>query len=149
MYKNVVHPIRSNQGVVLIMGLWMLLLLSILGAFALSTSTTEIAIAGNYRNAGAAFNTADAAVEYAETDATIYNTIGTGSWPASAGTNPVPGGINAQARVEYMASGLPPVGSGVDVSYFQANYYAIMATGTGPQNAEASLESQVAKIVPK
>ena len=140
----------NNRGVVLILGLWMLLLLSILGAFAISTSITEIGIAGNYRNSETAFNTADATIEYAETDVAIYSSIGTGSWPAGSGSNPVAVGSNAaQARVEYMASGLPPVGSGVDVSYFQANYFAISATGTGPNNAESSIESQIAKIVPK
>ena len=153
--QTAVNPKRNfitcnNSGVVLIMGLWMLLLLSILGAFAISTSITEIGIAGNYRNASAAFNTADGAIEYAETDVTIYSAIGTGTWPAGTGTNLVTVGTNnAQARVEYMASGLPPVGSGVDVSYFQANYYAVAATGTGPNNSEESLESQVAKIIPK
>ena len=140
----------NNRGVILILSLWMLLLLSILGAFAISTSITEIGIAGNYRNAETAFNTADATVEYAETDAAIYSSIGIGSWPAGPGTTAVAVGSNTgQARVEYMASGLPPVGSGVDVSYFQANYYAVLATGTGPNSAESSLESQVAKIVPK
>ncbi len=43
----------QERGLVLILGLWMLLLLSILGAFAISTSITEIGIAGNYRNAEA------------------------------------------------------------------------------------------------
>jgi len=45
----------NNRGVILILSLWMLLLLSILGAFAISTSITEIGIAGNYRNAETAF----------------------------------------------------------------------------------------------
>jgi len=146
----------NNRGVILILSLWMLLLLSILGAFAISTSITEIGIAGNYRNAETAFNTADATVEYAETDVAIFSTIGNGSWPSGTGTGTKPGtnlvpvgSNNADVRVEYMASGLPPVGSGVDVSYFQANYYAVAATGTGPNNAESSIESQVAKIVPR
>ncbi len=140
----------NNRGVILILGLWMLLLLSILGAFAISTSITEIGIAGNYRNAETAFNTADAAIEYAETDASIYNTIGTGTWPAGPGTNAVAVGSNtAQVRVEYMTGGLPPVGSGVDVNNFQANYFAVSATGTGPNNSEVRIEAQVAKVVPK
>jgi len=41
------------------------------------------------------------------------------------------------------------MGKECDVRNFQANYYAVAATGTGPNNAESSLESQVAKIVPK
>jgi hypothetical protein len=119
---------NNDRGVVLIMALWMLLLLSILGAFALSTSTTEIGIAGNYRNAEAAFNTADAAVEYAETDVAIYSTIGTGSWP------PGPPGTTAA------------LGVGANSAETRVDF---MATGTGPNNAESSLESQVAKIVSK
>jgi hypothetical protein len=140
----------DEKGVVLILGLWMLLILSILGAFAISTSITEMGISGNYRNTETAFNTADAAIEYAETDATIYDSIGTGSWPPGTGTNAVAVGSNtAQVRVEYMTGGLPPVGSGVDVNYFQANYFAVSATGTGPNNSEVRIEAQTAKIVPK
>lgn len=140
----------SERGMILILSLWMMLLLSMLGAFAISTSITEMGIAGNYRNAETAFNTADATLQYAETDTAIYGSIGTGSWPAGTGTSPVTVATHsAQARVEYMANGLPPVGSGVDVSYFQANYYAVTSTGAGPNNAESRLESQVAKIVPK
>src|SRR3972149_6393624 len=63
--------------------------------------------------------TADATVEYAETDVAIFSTIGNGSWPSGTGTGTKPGtnlvpvgSNNADVRVEYMASGLPPVGSG-------------------------------------
>jgi len=55
---------NSEKGIALVLALVMLALLSILGAYALSTSSTEMFIAGNYRNTELAFSTADAGAEF-------------------------------------------------------------------------------------
>lgn len=147
---------RNERGIVLILTLWMLLLLSILGAFATSTSMTEISIAGNYRNAETALNVADAGIAFGQTNPGIYTAIGTGSCPpcdgtSGAGTSPVAVGTNtAQVRVEYIITGSAPAGLGIDATMgsFQSNYFAVTSTGTGPNNSQARIESEVAKLVP-
>ncbi len=144
---------NGERGVVLAIALWMLVILGLLGAIALSTSSTELKIAANDRNAESAFFTAVAALTYAETDPQIYLTTG----PASPRwTPPAPGTVNVGMRrtatnvsVNYLGTGLPPEGSGVDVAYFQANYFSVAATGTGPNNAGLGVEAQIAKIAPK
>lgn len=147
----------NEKGVVLILALWMLLLLSVLGAFATSTSMTELHISGNYRNADTALNVADSGTTFAETNSAIYTGIGTGSWPnpgTGSGTDPndnaVAVGTNtADVRVNFIVSGAVPAGSGMDPTYFQANYFAVTSTGVGPNNSQARIESQIAKIMPK
>ena len=147
------HPYNlisgNERGVVLILCLMMLLLLSILGAFATSTSMTELSIAGNFRTADIALNTADAAITQAETDPTIpiYTNTGMSTW--STATLSV-GNYNAtDVTVNFVAAGLPPIGSGVDANIFQANYFVVSAQGNGPNNSQARIETQIAKIVPK
>jgi hypothetical protein len=112
---------------------------------------TEISIAGNYRNADTALNVADSGLTWAETNSAIYTTIGNGSFPVGAGTtSPVVVGTNtAQVRVDFIVSGGVPAGSGMDPTYFDANYFAATSTGSGPNNSQARIESQIAKIVPK
>jgi type II secretory pathway pseudopilin PulG len=80
--------LQNERGVALITVLLVLVLLCILGATVLSSSISELRIAGNYRNLQRAFFTADAAVEFATTNGAIYTSIipgGTASWPASGG----------------------------------------------------------------
>lgn len=154
------HPsnfIASNErGIILILTLWMLLLLTILGAFATSTSMTEISIAGNYRNSETALNVADAGITFGQTDSVTYTNIGTGSCPPcdgtnGAGTSPVVIANNtAQVRVEYIVTGAAPAGGGIDatVGSFQSNYFAVTSTGTGPNNSQVRIESEIAKLIP-
>jgi hypothetical protein len=74
----------NERGVALIIVLMMLLLLSIIGASMLATSTTELKIAGNYRNSEEAFYTADTAMEFAQVFSDIYTNdfLANPIWPA-------------------------------------------------------------------
>jgi Tfp pilus assembly protein PilX len=80
---NRVATIGNERGVALIIVLVMLLLLTILGASMLSTSTSDLKISGNYRNSEESFYTADAALEIAQTFAGIYTNVAADSplWP--------------------------------------------------------------------
>ncbi len=150
----------NERGIVLVLCLFMLLLLTLLGAFATSTSMTELSIAGNYRNAETALNVADSGAAFAEGNSTIYITIGNGSWPTpgtGTGTNPndnavAVGNSAADVRVDYIATGPVQPGHLIQVNAvngFQANYFAITSTGAGPNNSQARVETQIEKIVPK
>lgn len=162
--------IKNEKGVALVLAMVMLVLMSILGAFALSTSTTEIGISGNYRNSQDAFYAADSAVEYASTDGNIYaspnllliggfvdlNTDAGGTYLNNISINNS-GRVSglypsATNRVTYIASGTLPLGFiyEADISEgYKANYFLITVTTTGPNGSQSNVEAQIAKLVPK
>jgi Tfp pilus assembly protein PilX len=158
------EPGNNQCGMALITALIMLLLLTILGAWAVDTSTAELRITRNYRNTREAFYAADAAINYGQTDAAIYAAIKPDRtspdcvWPRKGNGNgvdrdfnAVPGlGANsADVRVEFVASGPPPPGSGADPEMSQGLYFIVTAKGWGPQYTEVAVESQVVRIVPR
>jgi len=138
-----VPVLRNERGIALITVLVVLVLLCILGATVLSSSTSELRIVGNYRNLQEAFFAADAAVEFATTNGEIYTSIIPGtttSWPApvseggvggmildengdSTGTaSPDPdynilpiGKSSAKVKVDFIETGAVPAGTGSEV----------------------------------
>ena len=146
--------LKNQDGAVLILSLVMLAIMSILGAMALSTSTTDLKISSNYRASQEAFYAADRAVEYAMTSGTIYSSIGLGEYSLDGDNADITVGdgglkLGTGSKVKYLTSGDLPPGSGSDPTYFQSRYYFISVTAEGPNNSAARLESQVARIVPK
>lgn len=170
--KQIPGRLANEKGMVLFIAMIMLFLFSLLGAMALSTSTTEIDLSGNYKKAQLAFYTADSATEYAHTDGVIYAAIIPGTvdmWPASTATGAdivtvngqkykvvtIDDGIGttpnytAQVRVTYLTTAALPPGSGSDADQFVGNYYICESTGAGPNGTTAKIESEVARVVPK
>lgn len=166
-FPSPITPLGNQRGIALILAISMLAIMSVLGAMALSTSSTEIGLSGNYRTNQLAFYSAQRAVEYAMTNGDIYNAIGTGSIDLETGNHPtnIAGGTAdgrglflaasdtddgpTDNKVSYQfASSLPP-GSGSDPTYFEARYYLINVTGEGPNNSIKAIEAQVGRIVPK
>jgi hypothetical protein len=76
----------NDRGIALIIVLVMLLLFSILGATMLATSTSELKIAGNYRNSEESFYTAEAALAFAFNFTPIYDVIDPNLIPGATGT---------------------------------------------------------------
>ncbi len=144
-----VSVLTNDRGVALIIVLVMLVLLSILGATVLSTSTTEIKIAGNYRGIQESFFSADAAVSYAQTSPVIYNRIRPGVFNTYTASNVAIGSSRANVRVDYLSSGAIPPGTGTDPEAFQAQYFVVTVSSTGRNNSQTTVESQIARIVPK
>src|SRR3972149_9425026 len=158
--NSIVSNMANEKGVALVMAMVMIVLLSILGAMSLSTSTIEIGISGNYRNSMEALYAAERAVEYAETSGTIYSAIGTGSVDLNLAPHPANISITTNGResklddtatnnVQFLSSGALPPGSGSDPDLFGANYYLISATGSGPNSVIYKIEAQIARVTPK
>lgn len=173
MRRNEMNIINNEKGVALVLAMIMLVLMSILGALALSTSTTEIAISGNYRNSQDAFYAADSAVEYAATNGAIYTAIGTGTINLNnapykdnidVNNNGRFGGLdtNATNSVTYITCGTLPVGSIDETdaaisggsSLSNGNYFLItVTTTTDPEptsttGSRSSIEAQIARKLP-
>lgn len=149
--------LNKQRGVALVLALIMLMLLGILGAFALSTTTTELRITGNYRNRQASFFAADAGLEFGAKDSTIRSTV-TSALSVTRDLNPA---VNAQIRVDYVRFGPPPPGAGFDSvitkltgstsaasTAYMMHYVRISSVGTGPNNAETAAESMVGWVQP-
>ncbi len=142
--------LKDEGGIALVMALVMLMLMSVLGTIMFKVTDHEMQISRNYSWRQDAFYAADSGVEYAQTDANIYTAIGLGTISIPVGgASLAAGASDATGTVEFMASGNPPTGLGVDATMFQGNYYLIKVTGTGRSNSTLGLESSVVRIVPR
>ena len=143
------HELKNERGMALVLALVMLLLLSILGAFALSTTNTEMRIVGNYHNTNEAFFCADAGIEYGQINAATYTSIipGVTTTPWSSGVMNCAGAgpDTLEITVRYIACSNAPVGSGVDAET-TVNYYLVDSKGRSRNNALVEVESYIAKL---
>ncbi|MGC1456023.1 MAG: PilX N-terminal domain-containing pilus assembly protein [Nitrospirota bacterium] len=155
----------NERGIALIMALVLLTLLTLLGAWVLDRASTDLKIAGNYKNAEAAFSMADTAVAYASNPANLTAaceyisacTNSTGSntvWPPSPSPTIIISGNTATVSVRYLNKGPLPVGSIYDADLdsngkpkFSGVYFMVTANGTGPHNATAQIETNVVQVV--
>jgi Tfp pilus assembly protein PilX len=152
--------LESDKGYALILVLSMLVILSLLGGFALNRSTTEIAISGNYRTSSLALVAAERAVEYAMGNEAIVHATGDVNLDTTAFANDISvnlGGVTTGLRpgnniVRNLGPGDLPLNLAgkYDPSDFGANYYRIQATGAGPNNrSAASIETMKVRIFKK
>jgi len=142
--------LKDERGMALVMALVLLTLMGVLGTIMFKVTDYEMQIARNYSWRQDAYYAADSGVEYAQTDANIYTAIGLGTINIPVGgASLAAGASDATGTVEFMASGNPPKGLGVDATMFQGNYYLINVTGTGRSNSTLGLESSVVRIVPR
>ena len=163
--RMLAEPLTGERGIALVLVLLLLALISILGTFALSTSSTEVGISGNYRTNQEAVLAADRAAQYAMTDGDIFNRIGTSSinlnndpgaavstahvTAIAAGTSDTGLDTSATNEVRYLKADSLPPGQESDPTFFQARYYAISVTGKGRTGAISRIDTQVARVVPK
>ena len=153
----------NERGIALILALVLITLLTMLGAWALDTSSTDLKIAGNYRNAETAFSMADTAASYAGNPNTLQLACGqlitcspfTGTmttWPTP--TISISSNI-AAASVEYLSKGPLPAGAIYNADVVNANgqqqftglYFVVTANGNGPNAAAARIETGVVQVV--
>ncbi len=147
----------KERGMVLVLALVMLALLTILGAWAVGTASTDLTIAGNFRSTQNAFYAADAALACAANPDTltaaylyIVATGGTAEWSqvVSIGT------VTANIKVDFLGSGPLPPGSRyygeLDVNgnpRFHGLYFAVNAECNAANNAVAAVEAAVVQVV--
>lgn len=142
--------IGNERGMALVLALIVMFLMSLLGTMIITNSTSENQGARNFRTKQDSFYAAERAIEYAKTDVNIYSAVGFGSVNIPlTGVSLAAGTSDAAGTVEFLASGNPPRGSGIDATEFQANFYVITAAGTGPANSRTETETSVARIIPK
>jgi hypothetical protein len=148
---------ENERGMALVLALVMLSLLTILGVWAIGTASSDLSIAGNFRNTQNAFYSADAALAYAVnpdtlTKAYLY-TVATGTTAVWSQVISI-GTATANIKVNYLGSGPLPAGSlcdgDLDVNgnpRFHGLYFAVNTEGNAANNAVAEVEAAVVQAV--
>ena len=148
--------LRSEKGMVLIVTMVMLVMLTMLGVYALSTSTTELHIAGNYRNEQIAFYNCNEAEAYGPNHQAILTHIVpnvVNSFPSGTTFQPVvmPSGATGQTqyRVEYICTSQAPPGLGYTSSDTAAYHSLVTIVGKGANaSSECVVEHEVIRLLP-
>ena len=146
----------NERGIALVVALIMLVLLGMLGALALSTSTTELHIAGNYKNSEIAYYNADVLYTWGPQNPVVNTAIipyVVNSFPSGTGYYDAPMPTEAlgesKIRVEFLCVGTPPAGSTDDAGAYLAYHYRVIMIGRGANNAEFVVETEISKLGPK
>ncbi len=145
--------LRNERGIALIIVLGVLVLLTILGAWVLNTSSTDLRIAGNARNYQLALYYAESGLEYAKTPVPLKTAQSAGSqyaWKMSLST-----GETATGNTRYVAIVDIPAASSSGSSVTEANtgesssykglYYIINSFGTS-NNAKVIIQDGIQEM---
>ena len=143
--KWVINP-TDQRGAVIFIAVIMLLILSIIGIYAVGSSTIEIKVSAQKRFYDEAFNAADAGIAYAVTTVTFGNIDTTN--PAEEDIDTSDTGLHISSLdVYYLCNTPPPVGSGTGLKGFKAHYHRIDSEGNDPgDNASATVEVEGYRI---
>jgi PilX N-terminal len=157
---SLVRVLANERGMALILTVSMLVIMTVLGLLAMTSSRTELGIAGNYRALQESFFAADRAVNYAGSNPVIYTGTGVVNlYDTATHRNNIQigrSGLDPNAAINAATSlgaGPPPMGSLSDATMFEARYLLVEVTGAFPTDitnpSRTVVETQVARIVPK
>jgi Tfp pilus assembly protein PilX len=154
MQRRREDPSRGEEGSVLMIALFIMIILSLLGTTLLSLSSTEYGIAYNTVWSEGAFDAAEAGLQ---TGVSQLSADQGASTPAIPVTNLGGGIFTYQFRSGTVADGGPTdstfvntryeggyslaVGTGYNCSGYGFLSYRINATGTGPRNSQRQLQT--------
>jgi type IV pilus assembly protein PilX len=131
--KSTTHPVdialaraRSagdrERGTALIMSLIILMILTILGITAISTSTLEEKMSGNVQEGTRAFEVAESGLQRALTDNTLYQQTGSPTANYSIDASGAPHRVS-RVTSTFAQTTAPPRGSGFDANKFDAYHF--------------------------
>jgi Tfp pilus assembly protein PilX len=150
------HILKNQAGTVLVIALLMMIVLTLIGLSAISTSTFELILSGNKRGSTDAFYSADSGIQ--TVIANIENFNLTGKYvdskydPFTDPKNPNP--TNAKVVITHLADQKgAPRGLGVSATNFEFEYYIIRSTGqdqlgSNPPKSTCTIEQKVVRLVP-
>jgi hypothetical protein len=143
--KTVITPL-DQRGAVLFIAIVMLLILSIIGVYAVGSSTIEIKVSAQKRFYDEAFNAADAGIAFALTTVTFGNIDAVN--PAEEDIDTSATDLNISSLdVYYLGNTPPPVGSGTGLRGFRAHYHRIDSAGSDQgNNASTAVEAEGYRI---
>ena len=136
----------DQRGAVLFVAIIILLILSIIGIYAVGSSTIEIKVSAQKRFYDEAFNAADAGLAFALTTVTFGNIDSAN--PAVEDIDTSATGLSISSLdVYYLGNSPPPVGSGTGMRGFRAHYHRIDSDGNDSGgNASATVQAKGYRI---
>lgn len=145
--KSFWDKLSDEQGSVMVIALLILVLLTIIGISATTTSQIEIQNSGNKKFHKTAFYSAEAARAYVVASPDLYgnDNITAGSYLCFPNNDDPSEDFSLcssqsfNGEVEYLNSSAPPRGSGYQVGKFKAHNYEMRCSGTGPNNAASQI----------
>lgn len=143
-------PAMSNErGMALVMALVILLILTMIGVTAMSTSTLQEKMAGNVQEQTRAFHAAESGLNQALNTPGAMVLTGQTSFDFTFGSVST-GGVTTSKVVTNFRQSVPPArGSGYSASSFSAANFDQESTGRAASGATAVVHRGVAQIVPK
>lgn len=145
---------KNENGSVLVVSLLILMLLTIIGIAAMSTTNVELRIAGNEKYYKMALYAGEAARGYVAKNPELYGpnstTLGEGlNFPDDddpSATVQLGSTQSFNGKVEYLGFSAPTRGSGTEVGTFKMHKYRMTCRGYGPSNAESQVEAGFYRI---
>jgi hypothetical protein len=148
--------LENEKGSVTVLAVVLLMLLTLLGIAATTTSSIEVQIAGNELRHKLAFYSAEAAKGWVILNPDLYGSLNitpgtqhyfpndTDPYEAETSVLPAPETLNSNqsfnGSVEYGSPGGLPRGSGYEASEYQAHRYIITCNGYSSHNTDTSIE---------
>ena len=144
-----VSSINNEKGIVMISAVIFLLLLTVIGIFATTTSMIEIQISGHNKLSKMVFYAADSGIHYVAVNPDWYNSNNLDEdapfdFPVNgspAVTYPISSELNVGGSVSYVGKNQMPAGMGYSVGTIFAVNYKITSNSTGPNNAANTIEA--------
>ena len=136
----------DQRGAVLFVAIIVLLILSIIGIYAVGSSTVEIKVSAQKRFYDEAFNASDAGLAFALITVTFGNIDSVN--PAVEDIDTSATGLNISSLdVYYLGNSPPPIGSGTGLRGFRAHYHRIDSDGNDSgNNASATVQAKGYRI---
>ena len=139
---------ENEKGSITVLAVVLLMLLTLLGIAATTTSSIEVQIAGNELRHKLAFYSAEAAKGWVIWNPDLYgsNNITAGaplSFPNNADSSEeqtLNSNQSFNGSVGYGSSGDPPRGSGYEAGEYQAHRYIMTCNGYSSQNTQMQIE---------
>ena len=140
---------KNEDGSVMVVAVLILVLLTIIGIAAMSTTNVELKISGNEKSYKMALYAAEAARGYVAKTPELYAPDKTTqgeeiNFPVKDDPLAVVQLSSKQSfggTVEYLGFSAPPRGSGTQVGTFKAHKYKMTCKGYGPAKAESQIEA--------
>lgn len=133
--------LNNERGAILIIVLVMLVLLSILGATVMTSTTTELGMSATYRRAQEIFTDADSAVEYVMTNDAFHNNA-----DSTTTVTDFSGKSSLTINTKYLKDETNVSGSGSEIRWSR---YVVTATTSGKDAsdpAQATVETHYLKM---
>lgn len=150
--KSGAFTVTNERGIALIVALVMLVIVGLLGTFALNTSSTELHIAGNYRNEQFAYYNADVLQAWGPNNTTVSSAVipyANNNQPKTFPVQTTSTGTTT-VTVQFLCTGPPPPGMGVDPDVFSALHYLVTIVGKGLNGqSEFTVETEMILLGPK